>query len=115
MRQRYTRRYRNWSPRWKWSARETRWLEDWELQVRESDWQIASSDELESSAVTTYPPPVCIECVHLTEPDPAKPEIVGRCEAFPTGIPHHVWFEADPHTEPIAGDHGIRFESNEPV
>jgi hypothetical protein len=44
MRKRYTRKYRAWSPRWKWSARETRWLEDWELQLREAEWQDPDGD-----------------------------------------------------------------------
>jgi hypothetical protein len=32
------------------------------------------------------------------------------CDAFPRGIPDTVILGGDPHTGPLPGDHGIRFE-----
>lgn len=33
-----------------------------------------------------------------------------RCMAFPEGIPDDIWTGRNPHTEPVDGDHGIRYE-----
>lgn len=50
---------------------------------------------------------VCMDCKHYHRA--AK---VPQCDAFPAPgrIPDMVWVEGDPHTGPIEGDHGIRFE-----
>ncbi len=53
----------------------------------------------------TVPPPVCIKCKHYH--DPSSPP---ACDAFPVRILDLVWLKGDPHTSPIPGDHGIRFE-----
>lgn len=52
-------------------------------------------------------PPACMDCIHY---DRSKPV---TCAAFPDRIPDVIWLEGDPHTEPVKGDHGIRFEPNE--
>ena len=54
----------------------------------------------------TVSAPVCMKCVHFRKTSPPS------CDAFPDPdkIPAIVWFEGDPHTTPIPGDHGIQFE-----
>jgi hypothetical protein len=49
-------------------------------------------------------PPVCLDCKHF------RPDVGRACAAFPEKIPDIVWLKGDPHTGPIPGDHGIRFE-----
>lgn len=34
------------------------------------------------------------------------------CEAFPGGIPDAVWTNTYDHRKEVAGDHGVRWESN---
>jgi len=46
----------------------------------------------------------CYDCVHFLG---AK---AGRCDAFPDEIPERIWSGKSRHTEPFAGDRGIRFE-----
>jgi hypothetical protein len=46
-----------------------------------------------------------MDCVHY---DRAKPV---TCAAFPDRIPDLIWLEGDPHTKPVKGDHGVRFEA----
>jgi len=53
-------------------------------------------------AVRIITPPQCTYCVHLTD--------VGRCRAFPAGIPASILMGDFDHTEPYPGDHGIRYE-----
>lgn len=38
-----------------------------------------------------------------------------RCKAFPSGIPDAVLLGRNPHTEPIPGDGGFRFERDPSV
>lgn len=57
----------------------------------------------------TVEPPACIRCVHYR--DPSSPP---SCDAFEGGIPALIWLRGDPHTGPVAGDHGIRFEPGTP-
>jgi hypothetical protein len=52
----------------------------------------------------TVPPAHCIKCRHLRDTAPPT------CAAFLDRIPDLIWIEGDPHTGPVAGDHGIRFE-----
>lgn len=52
----------------------------------------------------SVPPPACTVCVHYDRTKPVT------CAAFPVRIPDVIWLEGDPHTEPIKGDHGIRFD-----
>lgn len=61
--------------------------------------------------MTTYLPPVCLGCRHYHR-DSSPP----TCDAFPApgSIPRAIFPEGDPHTEPVPGDHGIRFEPGEP-
>jgi hypothetical protein len=33
-----------------------------------------------------------------------------ECDAFPDRIPDAIWIKGNPHTSPVSGDHGIRFE-----
>ena len=37
------------------------------------------------------------------------------CKAFPTGIPEEIAYGENDHTQPFAGDNGIRFESSDGV
>lgn len=53
------------------------------------------------------PPPACMTCVHYDRTKPVT------CAAFPDRIPDVIWLEGDPHTKPVKGDHGIRFESKD--
>ena len=32
------------------------------------------------------------------------------CTAFPDGIPAIIWDGTNNHTQPVAGDHGLRFD-----
>jgi hypothetical protein len=48
--------------------------------------------------------PACMKCRHY------RPDRPVTCDAFPDRIPDVVWLEGDPHTVPLVGDHGIRFE-----
>lgn len=50
-------------------------------------------------------PPACMSCVHYDRTKPVT------CTAFPDRIPDVIWLEGDPHTQPVTGDHGIRFEA----
>lgn len=52
-------------------------------------------------------PPACLDCLHYRRDRPVT------CDAFPERIPDLIWLEGDPHTGPITGDHGIRFEPAE--
>jgi hypothetical protein len=36
------------------------------------------------------------------------------CAAFSVRIPDVIWLKGDPHTSPVDGDHGIRYEKGEP-
>jgi hypothetical protein len=45
-----------------------------------------------------------MKCRHYRESPPVT------CDAFPERIPDRIWLEGDPHTAPVPGDHGIRFE-----
>ncbi|MBV9328477.1 MAG: hypothetical protein JO352_32580 [Chloroflexi bacterium] len=48
---------------------------------------------------------MCTYCRHF------RPAVEGRtCAAFPDGIPREMWIGDNPHTAPVVGDHGIRFE-----
>ena len=54
--------------------------------------------------------PVCTFCVHLRAQGAGR-----RCDAFPEGIPKVIWNGANPHTSPVAGDHGILFQLAPPM
>lgn len=52
----------------------------------------------------THVLPQCFSCEHFRAAE-------RRCDAFTnTEIPDEIWFNGDPHTEPIDGDNGIRFK-----
>lgn len=53
----------------------------------------------------TVDAPACMRCRHYHR----RGEPV-TCDAFPSRIPDRIWLEGDPHTGPVPGDHGIRFE-----
>ena len=59
-------------------------------------------------------PPNCLVCLYyeadlpLVQPLPNKPP-VGRCQAFPQGIPADIYWENQPHTASRQGDHGLVF------
>jgi hypothetical protein len=53
--------------------------------------------------MTTLVPPTCMVCRNLTGER--------ACTAFTEEIPDSIWLEGNPHTEPVDGDHGIRFEA----
>jgi hypothetical protein len=55
--------------------------------------------------LTSVVAPVCVDCKHFRPSDRGL-----NCRAFPDGIPDVVILGGKPHTEPISGDHGIRFE-----
>lgn len=51
--------------------------------------------------------PICTYCRHLDfEKD-------FSCDAFEY-IPDEIWFGKNNHTQPVKGDHGIKFERFEP-
>lgn len=51
--------------------------------------------------------PACMSCKHYSQAKPVS------CTAFPDRIPDVIFLAGDPHTSPIAGDHGIQFERRE--
>lgn len=52
----------------------------------------------------TVDAPACMKCRRYRRDNPVT------CDAFPARIPDRIWLEGDPHTSPIPGDNGIRFE-----
>jgi hypothetical protein len=46
--------------------------------------------------------PVCMHCEHYRGGL--------ACDAFPDRIPDLILLQGNKHTEPVAGDHGIRYE-----
>jgi len=52
--------------------------------------------------------PACMTCRHYNREKPST------CDAFPDRIPDAIYSGGNPHTEPVAGDHGIRYEAGEP-
>lgn len=52
----------------------------------------------------TVLPPACMTCRHYRDSKPVS------CAAFPARIPDVIWLQGDPHTGPVAGDNGIRYE-----
>ena len=56
--------------------------------------------------------PQCFRCKHYRREGAAM-----TCDAYPdgTGIPDEILAGEHDHTQPFAGDHGIRFEPIEPV
>ena len=52
----------------------------------------------------TVLPPACMKCKHYRTDDAVA------CDAFPDRIPDLIWLGGDPHTGPVPGDRGIRFE-----
>lgn len=55
--------------------------------------------------------PVCARCKHWR---PSTGENGRTCAAFPAAdsIPLVIWRGENPHTAPVEGDHGIRFEAS---
>lgn len=45
----------------------------------------------------------CLQCVRKTD--------IGKCEAFPDGIPREIMSGEHDHTEPFPNDNGLRFKS----
>jgi hypothetical protein len=64
-----------------------------------------ADSQKEGVGVTSVIAPVCVECKHFRPSDDGM-----SCDAFPRGIPDRVILDGDPHTGPLPGDHGIRFE-----
>lgn len=60
--------------------------------------------------MTIGPSPACLACLHFHE---SNGEGL-TCDAFPAGIPDLILVEGNPHTKPVQGDHGIRFEPRKP-
>lgn len=58
----------------------------------------------------------CFACKHrvspLSLPEPQRYERGTFCAAFPEGIPGEILDDTLDHREPIAGDHGIQWESD---
>lgn len=57
----------------------------------------------------------CSTCVHFRSPLDRvvrDPEAGAACDAFPDGIPDQVFGNEVDHRQPVAGDHGIRWESD---
>lgn len=46
---------------------------------------------------------ICHTCIHLRK--------LGKCDAFPDGIPANILVGNLIHTVPLPGDHGIQFEA----
>lgn len=65
--------------------------------------------ELDKSLTVPNYSAVCMLCKHY------RPEQGRACAAFPKadGIPLEIWTGENKHTTPVAGDHGIQFESVE--
>lgn len=65
--------------------------------------------------MTTGPQSQCGACAHFRSPF-SRPDgdFSGGpfCEAFTAGIPDEVFGNQHDHRQPIAGDHGVRWESN---
>ncbi len=64
----------------------------------------------------------CADCKHFLgvlpqEEDPPGQEVfaIGRCVAFPKGIPEEVQNGDNWHRTPIDGDHGIQYEKGKNV
>ena len=51
------------------------------------------------------PKSACDDCVHFH-----SRKITPTCNAFTERIPDSIWFNGNPHTEPVEGDRGIRYE-----
>ena len=49
--------------------------------------------------------PQCSDCVYRDD------EALGRCLAFPHGIPAAILLNEVDHRKPYDGDHGIRFKA----
>lgn len=65
--------------------------------------------------MTTGPMSQCGACAHFRSPFSREDgDFSGGpfCEAFPAGIPDEVFRNQLDHRQPIAGDHGVRWESN---
>lgn len=56
-------------------------------------------------------------CLHyrgVSQPDGTEAGEVDVCTAFPDGIPAEITSGLNMHTAPVAGDHGLQFESADP-
>jgi len=52
----------------------------------------------------------CRACKHYRETQQSGGEPI--CRAFPSGIPHRLWFDQEDHFDPIPGDNGFQFLSD---
>jgi hypothetical protein len=60
------------------------------------------------------PVAACTKCSRLIINTDPLAEVWGwQCEAFPEGVPAIIYAGGNPHTSPVEGDHGIRFEPKE--
>lgn len=63
--------------------------------------------------MTTGPASQCSTCARFVSPFD-RPDMTGgpTCAAFPEGIPDEVYWNGADHRQPIAGDNGVRWQSN---
>jgi hypothetical protein len=50
----------------------------------------------------------CYRCTHFTAPA-VDEAVLGRCAAFPDGIPDAVWRNEVDHREEVEGDNDVRW------
>jgi hypothetical protein len=64
------------------------------------------SDKFYANAIQEVHP-ACDTCMHRSKVS------LGRCLAFPKGIPLEILNGTNDHTMSVAGDHGIRYKKAE--
>ena len=64
-----------------------------------------SLKEQTTEDIMAEPKSACDDCIHLH-----LRKIIPTCNAFTDRIPDSILFKGNPHTEPVEGDRGIRYE-----